>query len=114
MDPLVEVSVHVPDWTHAPFLPSAATDEGVEYSAPTGSAGQAATTARTVSFATSPVKNNGFNPVWEETFSLPFDCVGDMKELVFVRFTVKEDDDDDGEEPIALYCASLGSLEQGE
>jgi phosphatidylinositol phospholipase C, delta len=113
MDPLVEVSIHIPDWTRSPFLPTSAKAQGAEYSGPTGSAGQSATTARTVSFRTTPVKNNGFNPVWEEKFSLPFDCVGDMKELVFVRFAVKDDDDGDDDEPMALYCASLGNLQQG-
>jgi len=58
------------------------------------------------------VKNNGFNPVWEEALSIPFDCVGEMMDLIFVKFDVKEDD---GEEhgPLAVYCSSLGSLERG-
>ena len=62
---------------------------------------------------TSVVKNNGFNPVWEQSISLPFDCVGDMLDLVFVRFAVKQEDKDD-EEPLALYCTSLASLNSGE
>jgi len=65
-----------------------------------------------VSFRTGAVKNNGFNPVWEEELSLPFDCVGEMKDLVFVRFAVKQEVKE-GEEPLAVYCASLGSLNQG-
>lgn len=110
IDPYVEVSVHVPDWTHSPFLPD---ETPVNYSPPSGAtAGQPATSARKVSHKTGVVKNNGFNPVWEESFSLPFDCVGDMKDLVFVRFEVKQENKDD-DEPLALYVISLGSLLQG-
>lgn len=58
------------------------------------------------------VKNNGFNPVWEEDLSLPFDCVGDMRDLIFVRFAVKQEDKED-DEPLAVYCSSLGSLNLG-
>ena len=50
--------------------------------------------------------------MWEEALSLPFDCVGDMRELVFVRFAVKEEGEDE-KEPLAVYCISLGSLQQG-
>jgi phosphatidylinositol phospholipase C delta len=71
-----------------------------------------ATPARTTSFRTGAVKNNGFNPVWQEMLSLPFDCVGDMMDLVFVRFAVKQEDKEDVE-PLAFYCSSLGCLEQG-
>ena len=58
------------------------------------------------------VKNNGFNPVWEQQLCLPFDLVGDMRDLVFVRFSVRQEDKDD-DEPLAVYCASLGSLNSG-
>ncbi|KAF6757913.1 phosphoinositide-specific phospholipase C [Ephemerocybe angulata] len=68
---------------------------------------------RTISFKTSTVKNNGFNPVWEEKLTLPFECVGDMMDLVFVRFVVRRQDDKEGDEPLAVYCASLGSLGRG-
>jgi phosphatidylinositol phospholipase C delta len=63
-----------------------------------------------MSYRTSVVKNNGFNPVWEEKLRIPFTCVGGMKDLIFVRFEVKEGDAD---EPLALFCASLGSLQSG-
>lgn len=66
--------------------------------------------ARTISRITSVVKNNGFNPVWQQTMSIPFDCVGDMKDLIFVRFQVK--DEYDGTD-LAVYCISLGSLLPG-
>lgn len=44
--------------------------------------------------------------------SLPFDCVADMIDLIFVRFTVKDERSTD-DEPLAVYCSSLGSLEKG-
>ena len=71
-----------------------------------------ATSARTIIVKSGVVKNNGFNPVWEQQLSLPFDLVGDMRDLVFVRFSVRQEDKDD-DEPLAVYCASLGSLNLG-
>lgn len=68
---------------------------------------------KTISGKTSVVKNNGFNPVWEETLQLPFECVGDMMDLIFVRFVVQCEDKDE-DQPVAVYCASLGSLARGE
>jgi phosphatidylinositol phospholipase C delta len=93
VDPFVEVSIHVPDWPH----------QGTTAVEP----------ARTISYRTGVVKNNGFNPVWEETLHIPFDCVGDMRDLIFVRFVVRQGDREDIE-PLAVYCASLGSLGHGE
>ncbi|EIN14625.1 PLC-like phosphodiesterase [Punctularia strigosozonata HHB-11173 SS5] len=113
VDPLVEVSIHVPDWTHSPFVPTTDTKYSPPNTPMSAAAAATATTARTVSYKTGRVKNNGFNPVWEESFSLPFDCVGNMKELVFVKFAVKDDDDRENTESLALYCASLGCLNQG-
>ena len=72
-----------------------------------------ATSARTIIVKSGVVKNNGFNPVWEQGLSLPFDCVGDMLDLIFVRIAVKQEDKDD-DEPLAVYCSSLGSLNLGE
>ncbi|KAI0772976.1 1-phosphatidylinositol-4,5-bisphosphate phosphodiesterase 1 [Trametes elegans] len=109
IDPFVEVSIHIPDWTHSPFLPDGAADA---YSPPTTGTALAATSARTVTCRTGVVKNNGFNPVWEQQICLPFDLVGDMMDLVFVRFSVKQEDKDD-DEPLAVYCVSLGSLNHG-
>jgi phosphatidylinositol phospholipase C delta len=113
IDPFVEVSVHIPDWSTSPFLP----EQPVNYSpasGPSTSAGTAAvaSSARAFTLRTSTVKNNGFNPVWEEKISLPFDCVGNMKDMIFVRFTVKAEKMDNTKS-IAVYCVSLGSLEQG-
>jgi phosphatidylinositol phospholipase C, delta len=107
VDPYVEVSVHVPDWAYASYIQSSSP------SSPTPSPSPSNSTGRLVSRRTSAVKNNGFNPVWQEALSLPFDCVGGMLDLIFVRFTVRRDGDND-EEPIAVYCVSLGSLAMGQ
>ncbi|KAH9903290.1 1-phosphatidylinositol-4,5-bisphosphate phosphodiesterase 1 [Cubamyces lactineus] len=109
IDPFVEVSIHIPDWTHSPFLPENTADA---YSPPTAATVVSATSARTVTCRTGVVKNNGFNPIWEQQICLPFDLVGDMKDLVFVRFSVKQENKED-DEPLAVYCASLGSLNLG-
>lgn len=73
-----------------------------------------AVSARSVTYRTSAVKNNGFNPIWEEKIRIPFECVGDMWDLVFVRFVVRQEDGKDDEDPLAVYCVSLGSLGHGE
>ncbi|THH29346.1 hypothetical protein EUX98_g4856 [Antrodiella citrinella] len=115
LDPFVEVSLHIPDWTHSPFLPTtdpSSSTPDPKYSPASGGSMTAATSARTQTVKTSAVKNNGFNPVWEQSVSLPFDCVGDMRDLVFVRFAVKQEMKDD-DEPLAVYCVSLGSLNLG-
>lgn len=102
VDPYVEVSIYVPDWPHASHHRSSSSSATTL----TGSTG------RLLSRRTSSVKNNGFNPVWQELLSFPFDCVGDMFDLIFVRFAVRRDGDND-EDPIAVYCVSLGSLAMG-
>lgn len=93
LDPYVEVSLHLPDW-------------GLHSSPPTNAS------PYQVSYRTSGVKNNGFNPVWEEALSLPFEIVGDMRELVFVRFAVRQDGDDE-REALAVHCVSLACLREG-
>ncbi|KAG9099530.1 Phospholipase C [Ceratobasidium sp. UAMH 11750] len=116
MDPLVEVSLHVPDWPTAPTQ-DPSSPPGKNASGTSGKKTESSSKKNDAkslerrTYRTTAVKNNGFNPVWEESVSIPFTCVGDMWDLVFVKFTVMDDDDDD--EPLALYCASLGSLRQG-
>ncbi|GJJ14667.1 hypothetical protein Clacol_008933 [Clathrus columnatus] len=136
VDPYVEISLFIPDWTHSPFqhgehhihFPHLHHDPSRSASAPVQSSiGSplspsslappttiiSSSSARTVIARTGVVKNNGFNPVWEESLSLPFDCVGGMHELVFVKITVKQENGGDDDTPIAVYCSSLGSLQQG-
>jgi phosphatidylinositol phospholipase C, delta len=128
VDPFVEVSLHVPDWTtYAPHTRSSSPNtspnpnskpngrdmEGDLEMIHPGEGTSTATAARTISHRTGVVKNNGFNPVWEEKMRIPFDCVGNMRDLIFVRFAVRQGDKEDAE-PLAVYCASLGSLGHGE
>ncbi|KIJ69675.1 hypothetical protein HYDPIDRAFT_171707 [Hydnomerulius pinastri MD-312] len=101
VDPYVEVSIHTPDWGHSSSS-----------STPSSSSSSVASHSRVVTARTSSVKNNGFNPMWQETLRLSFECVANMLDLVFVRFTVQRDGDHEGE-PIAVYCISLGSLAMG-
>ena len=97
LNPYVEVSVHLPDWgLYSPPPPP-----------PPGG-----TSALQVSNRTRTVRNNGFNPVWEETLGLPFSVLGDMRELVFVRFAVREDGEDE-REALAVHCVSLACLREG-
>jgi phosphatidylinositol phospholipase C delta len=103
MDPFVQVYIYIPDWTHVPFI-SSSNDDPPSLT----SAGE----ARTVSSQTKAVKSNGFNPVWQETLSLEFDCVGDMSELVFVHFVVRQAGGTE-DEPLAMYCTPLRCLESG-
>lgn len=146
VDPFVEVSVYVPDWSTSPFLPPPIGSKAPVYSPPSGpntstsprpstsdssdfapasvtasyapgesssgakSDNAGASTARVISHVTSVVKNNGFNPVWQEQMSIPFDCVGDMMDLIFVKLQVKDEYND---EEVAVFCAPLGGLRQG-
>ncbi|KAF9483285.1 PLC-like phosphodiesterase [Pholiota conissans] len=113
VDPYVEVSLHIPDWSHSPFLPESATTAGAKYSPSTDATTTTVSSARTVSFRTPAVKDNGFNPVWQEELCLPFDCVGDMKELIFVEFIVRQQGQSEDDEPLGIYCVPLGCLEKG-
>ncbi|KIL66531.1 hypothetical protein M378DRAFT_185917 [Amanita muscaria Koide BX008] len=134
IDPYVEVTVHVPDWTYShaagqevsvdgehETLPSTSPGAGSSGSSqsadsqatrPGSTATLSALSARSVTYRTSAVKSNGFNPVWEEKIRIPFECVGDMWDLVFVRFVVRQEDKEDVD-PLAIYCVSLGSLGHG-
>ena len=109
-DPYVEVLLFVPDWTQSPLSPSGSDPN---YARASSAQAGGATSAKVVSKKTKVVKNNGFNPVWDESFSLPFNCVGDMKSLVFVKFAIKVEGQDN-DEPLAQYVSSLECLRQGE
>ncbi|TFK64981.1 PLC-like phosphodiesterase [Pluteus cervinus] len=90
--------------------------QGITGSGPSGASSSPSnptTSARTLVQKTSMVKNNGFNPVWEDELSFKFECVGDMKDLVFVKFAVKFGEKEEKEDAVATYCASLASLAFG-
>ncbi|KAJ3524795.1 hypothetical protein NM688_g8501 [Phlebia brevispora] len=109
IDPYVEISLHIPDWTPSPYLPTNADRQA--YSPPSAPTATTATSARTFTVKTTVVKNNGWNPVWQDSFSIPFDCVGGMLDLVFVKFAVKQEGVD--EESLGVYCTSLANLAHG-
>ncbi|KAF7299231.1 Phosphoinositide phospholipase C [Mycena indigotica] len=105
LDTFVEVSLHVPDWTG--FHASRAGFGRTPSSPP-------ALSSTSAIYRTSVVKNNGFNPVYEEKMRLPFTCVGNMLDLVFVRFAVRQEASSGDDEPIlAVYCAPVACLQQG-
>ncbi|KAF9235225.1 PLC-like phosphodiesterase [Melanogaster broomeanus] len=108
VDPYVEVSIHTPDWGPAAGASMPSSSSSSSSVSSSGTAHQ----HRPVTMRTSAVKNNGFNPVWQESLRLPFECVGNMQDLIFVRFTVQRDGEHD-DEPVAVYCVSLGSLAMG-
>lgn len=66
-------------------------------------------------YNTHPVKENGFNPIWDK--KLNFNVTTKYPELVFIRWSVKlASDGDVGSDrvaPIALYTAKLSNLKQG-
>jgi len=111
LDPFVEVSIHVPNWTTTAGRGGPRSARMVPPE--TGTAAGTATPARVSCQRTGVVKNNGFNPIWDEKLRIPFDCVGDMRDLVFVRFVVRQAGRREDEEPLAVYCASLGCLGLG-
>ncbi|KAF7291671.1 Phosphoinositide phospholipase C [Mycena chlorophos] len=106
-DTFVEVSLHVPDWSG--FSDSS---RGTLPRSPTPPHHLSSGTSLVAH--TSIVKNNGFNPVYDAKFMIPFTCVGRMLDLVFVRFAVRHagGSADDGP-PLAIYCTSLACLQQG-
>jgi len=126
VDPFVVVTLYIPDWPLQPETKlkertgekskgrasSKEREVGGSHPVTPGVYGATSMPPRTISGRTSAVKKNGFNPVWEEKLSIPFDCVGDMLDLIFVRFVVRQEDKDI-DEPLAAYCASLGCLQRG-
>ncbi|KAK7472912.1 hypothetical protein VKT23_001018 [Stygiomarasmius scandens] len=126
-DPYVEVTLHIPEWPSP--TPSWAAPNSIASglmrasNAASAFANTASENASTqpsspapspykVSFRTSAVKNNRFNPIWEEKLRIPFTCVEGMEELVFATFSIRQEGKDD-EEPLAMFCANLGCLQHG-
>ena len=51
-------------------------------------------------------------PTDSSTFELPFEVIGSMLDLVFIRFAVQEGDGDDDEQ-LGKYCISAAMLQPG-
>ncbi|KAG6868197.1 hypothetical protein C0993_006338 [Termitomyces sp. T159_Od127] len=114
VDPLVQVTLHIPDWTHPPFGLKTGSATSLPPMSKPGD--PAPPSSRIITKRTRAVRNNGFNPIWRETLRLPFDVVGgkEMMDLVFAQISVLEDDyDEEDDEPIAMYCTPLSCLERG-
>jgi phosphatidylinositol phospholipase C delta len=97
VDPYVRVDVHLPTWPTSAKTATPAKNN----------------VDRGLKTKTSVIRNNGFNPRWDETLELDFDILGGMSEFVFVRFIVK-DKDVDRDNWIGMYCAYLKTMELGE
>jgi phosphatidylinositol phospholipase C delta len=142
VDPYVKVTIHIPIWASSqsnesiapvavgpiPSKEEAKAQPGEVRSssrreegllAESGAAGDeqagAAVGERVVKVRTRTIRNNGFNPVWDDELRLPFDVFGEgMKDLVFIRFLIKDDNEMEKDDFVGGYCTSLGSLEMGE
>ncbi|GAW02386.1 PLC-like phosphodiesterase [Lentinula edodes] len=128
VNPYVQVTIHVPDWPTPPSVSANSIASGLVSAndavsavlsqgsgPPSPASGYFPTNPRfprSTSYCTSVVKNNGFNPVWEENMRIPFTCVGDMKDLIYVNFAVRHTEREDVE-PLAQFFASLGCLQHG-
>jgi len=97
VDPYVRIEIHSPTWPTSTM--TAVPVEG--------------NVDKRLRSKTSVIRNNGFNPRWDETLELDFDVLGGMSEFVFVRFIIK-DDDVDRNNWMGMYCACLKTLELGE
>ena len=97
VDPYVRIEVHLPTWPTSAMTAAPVKNNG----------------DRGLKTKTSAIRNNGFNPRWDETLELDFDVLGGMTEFIFVRFTIK-DQDVDRDNWIGMYCACLKTLELGE
>jgi len=106
IDPFIEVTLHIPEWTISSPLVS--------------SPSNLTSSSRRISKRTKVIKND-FNPVWQESLSISFDCVGGigkvggggMLDLVFVEISVRRHSDEEGE-PVAVFCAPLSNIELGQ
>ncbi|KAI5984251.1 PLC-like phosphodiesterase [Pisolithus marmoratus] len=107
VDPYVEVSVYTPDWTSSSFAWPSSGSSSPRTSSPSATSGM----ALVLTVRTSPVKDNGFNPIWQESLRLTFECAANLMELVFVRFIIR--DRDRRGKPIAVHCVNLANLPMG-
>lgn len=137
VDPYVQMFVHIPDWPDKGKVASTPNDwaagpEREPVYGPEASPGKSlrhlslerqrsnkATSKNvpasnnTVQARTGAVKNNGFDPKWQETLSVEFEVANDMLDLVFVQLVVKDETVNDDEHSLAMYCIPLACLKPG-
>ena len=58
---------------------------------------------------TRAIKNNGFNPVWNENFSFPLRC----PEVAILRFCVKDFDSTSSNDFVGEYSVPISSIRPG-
>ena len=58
---------------------------------------------------TEPVKNNGFNPVWNAKFEL----VAKVPHLAFLEFKVKDHSKSSTDKDLGMFCAPLNMIQEG-
>ncbi|KXN88958.1 1-phosphatidylinositol 4,5-bisphosphate phosphodiesterase delta-4, partial [Leucoagaricus sp. SymC.cos] len=103
VDSYVEVSLHVPEWTYcvsptllstSTFVPSTSTISNTTRTPQPETPLQFTTTSPEMhTLRTHTIKNNGFNPIWNQTLSIPFDAPTQpgMLDLMFLRLLVEQE-----------------------
>ncbi|KAF7317211.1 Phosphoinositide phospholipase C [Mycena chlorophos] len=109
VDPFVEVSLYVPDWTGFQQQPTTSLLFQPPPSSPTSPA------TPFFVYRTSADRANAFNPTWDERLRIPFTCIGHpgLHELVFVRFAVRQEGSTEDEPLLGVHCVPLACLPQG-
>lgn len=75
---------------------------------------QAQTLADTCTVRTKVISGNAYNPYWNEPLRLSFELYPEFLDLAFLRVEVKQQITMGEDLSVAHFCASLGSLEQGQ
>ncbi|KAJ3563071.1 hypothetical protein NP233_g9179 [Leucocoprinus birnbaumii] len=115
VDPYVEVTLHTPDFSSPPSPSSSSSNLNLLNELTNTSSSPSSSTR--ISKRTKVVKNNGFNPVWNEELKLEFESVGGlegrMRELMFLEVRVgrKGEEGEDAREAVAVWCSSLGAIQ---
>ncbi|KXN88956.1 1-phosphatidylinositol 4,5-bisphosphate phosphodiesterase eta-2 [Leucoagaricus sp. SymC.cos] len=135
VDSYVEVSLHVPEWTYcvsptllstSTFVPSTSTISNTTRTPQPETPLQFTTTSPEMhTLRTHTIKNNGFNPIWNQTLSIPFDAPTQpgMLDLIFLRLLVKQESSSSAvgglgittpdQDTLAVCCVSLGEIREG-
>ncbi|KXN81156.1 1-phosphatidylinositol 4,5-bisphosphate phosphodiesterase eta-1, partial [Leucoagaricus sp. SymC.cos] len=122
VDSYVEVSLHVPEWTYcvsptllstSTFVPSTSTTSNTTRTPPQPETPLRFTTTspKMHTLRTHTIKNNGFNPIWNQTQP-------GMLDLIFLRLLVKQESSSSAvgglgittpdQDTLAVCCVSLG------
>jgi phosphatidylinositol phospholipase C delta len=72
------------------------------------------TASDTCTGRTRTVSGNTFNPAWQDSVRLSFDAYRGLLDIAFLSVEVKHAVALSDDVTVAHFCASLGTLEQGE